>query len=63
MEPFYTLIWGGGQKPNSGLGRLIVDVSRSHTTTYTIGLVWTSDQIVAKAATYTTHTTTRDEHP
>jgi len=41
------------QQPNSGLGRLIVEVSRSHT--YTIGFLWTSDQLVAEAATCTTH--------
>jgi len=52
-----------GQKPNSGLGRLTVEISRSHTITYTIGLVWTSDQIVAEAATHTTYTNTRDERP
>jgi hypothetical protein len=51
------------QQPKSGLGRLIVEVSRSHTIrhththkhTHTVGLLWTSDQPVADATTYTTH--------
>jgi hypothetical protein len=49
------------QLPKSGLGRLIVEVSRSHTIRHThtraraVGLLWTSDQHVAEAATYTTH--------
>jgi len=46
------------QHPNTGLGRLIVEVSRSHTirqTSQTVGLLWTSDQPVAEGATYTTH--------
>jgi len=45
------------QQPNSGLGRLIVEVSRSRTirNTYPAGLLWTSNQPVAEAATYTTH--------
>jgi len=48
------------QWPNSGLGRLIVKVSRSHTIRHThtqlhtIGLLWISDQLVAEAATYST---------
>jgi hypothetical protein len=46
-------------QPNSCLGRLIVEVSRSHTIRHTHtqpkGFPWTSDQLVAKAATYTTH--------
>jgi hypothetical protein len=47
------------QQPNSGLGHLIVEVSRSHTIRHThthqVGLLWTSDKLVAEAATYTTH--------
>ena len=47
------------QQPNSCLNRLTVDVSRSHiirhTRTNTVGLLWTSDQLVAVAATYATH--------
>jgi hypothetical protein len=42
------------QKPYSGLGHLIVEVSRSHTIrhiTQPVGLLWTSDESV----TYTTH--------
>jgi hypothetical protein len=38
------------------LGLLIVEVSRSHSNTpRPVGLLWTSDRLVAKAATYTTH--------
>ena len=59
------------QQLKSGLDRLVVEVSKSHTIrhtrarartyTYThththrLGLLWTSDQPVAEAATYTTH--------
>jgi predicted signal transduction protein with EAL and GGDEF domain len=49
------------QQPNKGLGRLIVEVSRSHIQTHThthtqpAGLLWTNEQLVAEAATYTTH--------
>ena len=37
--------------------RLIVKISRSHTHTHThpVELLWMSDQLVAQAATYTTH--------
>jgi hypothetical protein len=43
------------QKPNSVVGHLMVEVSRSHTHTHTqVGLLWTKDQPFAKAATYTT---------
>jgi len=45
------------QQPNSGPRQLIVEVSRSHTIRYThpVGLLWTSYQPVAEAATYTAH--------
>ena len=56
------------QQPHSGLGRLIVVVRRPHT--QPVGLLWASDQLVAEAATYTTHNTIeryprpqRDSHP
>jgi hypothetical protein len=52
------------QEPKSYLGRLIVEVSRpptiihtrahARTHTRTVRLLWTSDQLVAEAATYTT---------
>jgi hypothetical protein len=43
------------QQPKSGPGCLIADVPRSHTIRHTLGkTVWTSDQLVAEAATYTT---------
>jgi hypothetical protein len=45
------------QQPHSGLGRLIVDVSSSHTIRHTrpVGLVRTSDQLVVETATHKTH--------
>jgi hypothetical protein len=53
------------QQSNSDLGRLIAEVSSSHTVrrahTHRIGLLWKSDQHVAGADTYATNT--RDEHP
>jgi hypothetical protein len=44
-------------QPKSGLGRLFVEVSRSYIDTHThpVGLLWTSDQLFAEAATYTTN--------
>jgi hypothetical protein len=53
------------QEPNSGLSRLIVEVSRSHTIRHTqpVGFLWRSNQAVAEAATYTTQTNARDENP
>jgi hypothetical protein len=43
------------QQPNWGVGRLNVDVSRSLTIrgTHPVGLLWTSDELVAQAASYT----------
>jgi hypothetical protein len=45
------------QKPNSGTGRLVFEASRSHTVKRTspVGLLWTSGQLVANAAAYTTY--------
>jgi hypothetical protein len=45
------------QEANSGLGHIVVEVSRSHTIrhTYLVGILWTSDQLVTDAATYTKH--------
>jgi hypothetical protein len=40
------------QQLNSGLGRLIVEVSRPHTASR---ILLTSDQFVAETATYTAH--------
>ena len=49
----YSFLW-----PMSPLVRLL-DHTHTHTHTHThrVGLLWTSDQLVAEAATYTTHTT------
>jgi hypothetical protein len=51
------------QQSNSGLGSLTVEVTRSHSLTHslTVGLIWTSDQPVAEAATYTTHNTHKSQ--
>ena len=39
-----------------GQGFLIIEASQSHSDTpHLLGLLWTSDQLVAEAATYTTH--------
>jgi len=38
-------------RPNAGHGLLILEVSRSHTTHQSVGLLWTSDQLVTE--TYT----------
>ena len=45
------------QQPSSGRGRLIIYVSKSYTVrrTYSVGLLWMRDQLVAEAATYTTN--------
>ena len=49
----------------SGLSRLILEVSGSHTIRHThthpVGLLWTSDRLVAETATFTTNTA--DEYP
>jgi len=43
------------KQPHSSLGRLIFELSRPNTIIYThsTGLLWTSDEPVAEAATYT----------
>ena len=45
------------QQPDSGPGNLTVEVSRSHRSRHThpAGLLFTSDQLVAEAANFTTH--------
>jgi hypothetical protein len=51
------------QQPNSGPCCLVFEVSRSHTIRHThkhthaqsVGVLWTSDQLVAEAGIYTTH--------
>jgi hypothetical protein len=45
-----------------GQGFLIIEALRSHSDTpHLVGLLWTSDQLVAEADTYTTNT--REGHP
>jgi len=64
--PFFV-----AQQPKSALGRLIVEVSRSHTIkhthtdTHSVESLYTSDQPLAETATYTSHskhTTTYIQH-
>jgi hypothetical protein len=46
------------QEPNSGLDRLIIEISRPQkldTHTHSVGLLWKNDKLLAEAATYTTH--------
>jgi hypothetical protein len=54
------------QQPNSGLGRLILQVPIPHTIRHThpVGLLWTSDQFVAEAVTFanTQHSQETDIH-
>jgi len=39
-------------RPDTGQGLLILEVSRSHTTHHSqVGLLWTSDQLVAETST------------
>jgi len=46
-----------GRQPKFDIGRLLVEVSRSHTIRHTplVALCCTSDQLVAQDATHTTH--------
>ena len=47
-----------------GQGVLIHEVSRSHSNTpHSVGLVWTSDQLVAGTSTWQHTTLTRDRYP
>jgi hypothetical protein len=42
----FSFFFSVAQQPNLGLGRLIVEGSRSHLDTpHSIGLLWTSDQL------------------
>ena len=56
------IIFSCGAAAHLGLSRLILKISRSYTIRHThthninpIALLWTRDQLVLKAATYTTH--------
>jgi len=51
-------------RPNAGHGLLILEVSRSHNDVpHSIGLLWTSDQLVAETSTWQHITLTTDKHP
>jgi len=52
------------QQPYSGLGRLIVEVSRSHADTpHSVGLLWTRDRPIAETYTWQRTIFTRDRCP
>jgi hypothetical protein len=51
------------QQPLVGQGLLMTDVSRSHSDTPPVGLLWTSDQPDAETSTWQHTTHTRDRHP
>jgi hypothetical protein len=53
------------QQPKSGKARLIFEVFRSHSGRHKqpVGLLWTSDQLVAEAPCARHTTNTIDEHP
>jgi len=50
---------------NAGQGLLILEVSRPHTTTHhmSVGLLWTSDHLVAETSTWQHTTLTTDKPP
>jgi len=52
-------------RPNEGQVLLILDVSRSHSldAPQSVGLLWTSDQLVAETSTWQHTTLTTDKHP
>jgi hypothetical protein len=55
---FPLLYFPVAQQPKSGLGRLLLEVSRSHLDTrHSVGLLWTSDHSVAETSTWE-HTNT-----
>ena len=49
-------------RPNADHGLLIHEVSRSHAP-QSVGLLWTSDQLVAETSIWQQTTPTRDKHP
>jgi hypothetical protein len=52
-----------GLRPNYGQG-LIIDVARSYTATHqSVGLLWTSDQLIAEKSTGQHTTLTTQKHP
>ena len=65
IKLLYTSCCLFGQQPPMGHGLLIHEVSRSHTTTHhsSVGLLWTSDQLVAEISTWHHTTLTTDKHP
>ena len=51
-------------RPNGGHGLLILEVSKSHSDTpHSVGLLWTSDQLVAETSTCQHTTLTTDAPP
>ena len=60
----YTIFFFWSASPQVGQGLLIHEVSRSHTTMHqSVGLLWTSDQLVAETSTWQHTTLTTDRRP
>jgi hypothetical protein len=61
LSPFcpFSSFWRNNHPVGQGL--LIHEVSRSHTTTHQIGLLWTSDKLVAETSSWR-HKTLADRH-
>jgi hypothetical protein len=50
------------QEPDAGHGRLILEGSRSHSDMpQSVGLLWTSDRLVAETSTWQTHNSQKRE--
>ena len=59
-----TIFLSMAQQSLNGLDLLVFKASRSHSDTpLSVGLLWTSDQLVAEASTYEHTTITTDRHP
>jgi len=61
----YNFLFAVALRPNAGHGLLILEVSRSHKNNalQSVGLLWTSDQLVAETSTCQHTTLTTDKHP
>jgi hypothetical protein len=60
----YIFCFAVAQQPYSGTGRLISEVSRSHTDTpHSVVFLWGRDRPVAETSTGQHTTLTRDKHP
>jgi hypothetical protein len=60
----FIFVFAVALRPNAGHDLLILEVPRSHTTTHqSVGLLWTSDRLVAETSTRQHTTTTTDKYP